>query len=83
MPDENGVVKICEELHVQKEKPAVGEGGYVLMLGDLMLGKAADPTPFKNRVMRDGYRDLIPLCTSTWLDKETLIKTPLQLVFED
>ena len=52
------------------------------MLGDLMLGKAADPTPFKNRIMHDGYADLIPLCESTWLDKETLCKTPLQLVFE-
>jgi len=81
-PDENGVVEICEELHVQKEKPAVGEGGYVLMLGDLMLGRATDPTPFKNRIMRDGYADLIPLCESTWLDKETLCKTPLQLVFD-
>lgn len=82
-PDENGVVEIDEELHVIREAPAVGKGGYVLMLGDLMLGEAADPTPYKNRIMRDGYADLIPLCDGFGLDQETLCNTPLQLVFED
>ena len=82
VPDSDGKVEIGEELHVNREKPVTGEDGYVLMLGDLMLGKAADPTPFKNRIMRDGYADLIPLCESYWLDEKTASETALQLVFE-
>lgn len=81
-PDENGCVIVCEELHVQKEKPVVGESGYVLMYGDVMLGKANDPTPFKNRVMRDGYRDMIPLYELFALDEATACATALQLVFQ-
>ena len=80
-PDENGCVDVCEELHVQKEKPVTGDKGYVLMLGDLMLGKASDPTPFKNRVMRDGYRDLITLFDCFALDEQTACATSIQLVF--
>ena len=81
-PDENGCVEVCEELHVQKEQPAVGEGGCVLMYGDVMLAKAADPTPFKNRFMRDGYEDLIPLYELFSLDESAACASALQLVFE-
>lgn len=83
VPDENGCVTISHELHVQKEKPVTAKAGYVLMLGDLMLGKANDPAPFKNRIMRDSYADLIPLCESFWLDETTACQTKLQVVFKD
>ena len=70
VPDENGKVAVSEELHIRKEKAVVGEGN-VLMLGDLMLARAADPVPYKNRIMRDGYVDLVALCDGWLLDEQT------------
>lgn len=80
-PDAQGKVTVNEELHVVAEKPATGEVGQVLMLGDVMLGKANDPVPFKNRVMQDGYADLIPLYECFYLDEPTSCETRLQVVF--
>ncbi len=80
-PDAEGRITVDEQLHILKEKAAVGEG-TVLMLGDLMLGKAEDPIPYKNRIMRDGYADLIPLCDCYLLDRDTAVKSKLQIVFD-
>ena len=80
VPDRNGCVTIDEQLHIIKEKAVVGEG-EVLMLGDLMLGVAQDPTIYKNRVMRDGYRDLIPLCDCYLLEQGDVMAEKLQIVF--
>lgn len=80
-PDENGKVSVDEALYISKEAPVTGGDGYVLMLGDMMLGKANDPTPFCNRIMREGYRDLIPLCDCFALDEQTACATAVQLVF--
>ena len=82
VPDKNGCVAVNEQLHIIKEKAAVGAGG-VLMLGDLMLGKAQDPAIYKNRVMRDGYVDLIPLCDCYLLDEKAVAAERLQIVFEN
>ena len=79
-PDENGVVTVDAELHILKEKAAVGEG-EVLMLGDLMLGKPNDPIPYKNRIMRDGYADLVPLCDCYLLSEGDATRSALQVVF--
>jgi hypothetical protein len=80
VPDQNVCVTIDEQLHIIKEKAVVGEG-EVLMLGDLMLGKAQDPAIYKNRVMRDGYRDLIPLCDCYLLEQGHVMTEKLQIVF--
>lgn len=81
-PDAKGRVTVDGKLHIIKEKAAVGAGN-VLMLGDLMLGKAQDPSFFKNRVMRDGYADLIPLCDCFLPDEQATMQQCLQVVFED
>lgn len=80
-PDAQGKVTVNEGLHVAAEKPATGEAGRVLMLGDVMLGRANDPVPFKNRVMQDGHADLIPLYECFCLDEAMAVETRLQVVF--
>lgn len=82
VPDENGMVEVSEQMRVTRESPVNGGDGYVLMLGDVMLGKADDPVPFKNRVMRDGYADLIPLFNCFDLDEETACVSALKVVFD-
>ena len=79
-PDANGTVTVDAELHILKEKAAVGKG-EVLMLGDLMLGKPNDPVPYKNRIMRDGYADLVPLCDCYLLSEGDVTRSALQVVF--
>ncbi|MBQ7379566.1 MAG: glycoside hydrolase family 127 protein [Clostridia bacterium] len=81
-PDENGCVSVCEQLHVQKEKPAVGGGGCVLMYGDVMLGKVKGTGRFTNTVYCDEFGELVPLCESFVLDESSACQTALQLVFE-
>ncbi len=81
-PDADGKVTVEEQLHIIKEKAAVGEGN-VLMLGDLMLGKVEDPAPYKNRIMHDGYADLIPLCDCYLQDEAGVMQEKLQIVCKD
>lgn len=82
VPDQNGCVTVDEQMHIMKEDAAVGTG-KVLMLGDLMLGKTQTPALYKNRVMRDGYRDLIPLCDCYLLSEQDAVSEKLQIVFAD
>lgn len=82
-PDQNGEVVVSEELHVAKERPVTGQQGHVMMLGDVMLACVNDPTPFKNRIMRDGYADLIPLCEGFVLDEARACSAAFRVVFED
>lgn len=81
-PDKNGRVGICEELHVVKQASVTGTDGYVLMLGDLMLGKATGPASFDDLLQYDSYSDLIPLYECFALDQATACATALQLVFD-
>lgn len=80
VPDQNGCVTVEEQLHIIEEKAVAGTG-EVLMLGDLMLGKAQDAAIYKNRIMRDGYRDLIPLCDCYLLQEADAVRERLQIVF--
>ena len=80
-PDKEGRVTVQADMHIMKEKAVVG-AGKVLMLGDLMLGKTQNPVRYKNRVMRDGYADLIPLCDCCLPDEKSTLEEGLRIVFE-
>ena len=82
VPDKDGCVTVDEQMHIIKEDAAVGTG-EVLMLGDLMLGKSQNPALYKNRVMRDGYADLIPLCDCRLLSEQDAVGERLQIVLEN
>ena len=78
-PDENGQVTVDAELHILKEKAAVGEG-EVLMLGDLMLGKPQDTLTYQNLVSADGYEGLVPLCDCYLLTEAEIAHSALRVV---
>ena len=80
-PDKEGRVTVQADMHIMKEKAVVG-AGKVLMLGDLMLAETQNPVRYKNRVMRDGYADLIPLCDCYLLDEKSTLEEGLRIVFE-